>query len=208
MHLIFDFDGTLIDSFHCAAEKLIHLAEEFQFRQINKQELGPLRELSSKDLITYLQIPIYKIPQVIFRARKEMSAEIANLSPFSMLQETLQTLSDAGCSLGILTSNSISNVSAWLRHHNLQHLFNFIHSEAHYFGKTRMLKKLIRQYKVDKSQAFYIGDETRDIEAAKQSGLHSIAVTWGFNSEKILSEYQPEFIARKPEDLLSILKLC
>ena len=90
----------------------------------------------------------------------------------------------------------------------MQHLFQFIHSEANYFGKTRLLKKIINQYKLDKSRVFYIGDETRDIEAAKQSGLHSIAVTWGFNSEKILSQHEPDFIARKPEDLLTILSLC
>jgi len=208
MHLIFDFDGTLIDSFHSAVEKLVFLADELNFRKVKQQELGSLRDLSSKELIRYLQIPIYKIPQVIFRARKEMQAEMPSLNSFFMLHETLQQLSTTGYSLGILTSNSVGNVSSWLRHHKMQHLFQFIHSEANYFGKTRLLKKIINQYKLDKSRVFYIGDETRDIEAAKQSGLHSIAVTWGFNSEKILSQHEPDFIARKPEDLLTILSLC
>jgi phosphoglycolate phosphatase-like HAD superfamily hydrolase len=46
--------------------------------------------------------------------------------------------------------------------------------------------------------------ETRDIEAAQSNDIYSIAVTWGFNSEKILLQHQPHYIARKPEDILAI----
>lgn len=60
---------------------------------------------------------------------------------------------------------------------------------------------------MNKQHTFYIGDETRDIDAAKQNGIHSIGVTWGFNSEKILAQHQPDYIARKPEDLLAIFEL-
>ena len=67
-----------------------------------------------------------------------------------------------------------------------------------------MDKKLLKKYKTDKSQTFYIGDETRDIDAAKKNGIYAVAVTWGFNSEKILLQHQPDFIARRPEDLLNI----
>jgi phosphoglycolate phosphatase len=106
-------------------------------------------------------------------------------------------------SLGILTSNSLENVAAWLEHNKIQNLFSFIHVESNYFGKKHVLRKIIKAYQIDKSQAFYIGDETRDIKAAKECGIYSIAVTWGFNSEKILSQQQPHYIARKPEDILN-----
>ena len=73
-------------------------------------------------------------------------------------------------------------------------------------AKKRILRKILKAYKIDKSQAFYIGDETRDIDAAKGSDINSVAVTWGFNSATVLARHQPQFIVQKPEDLLTIDK--
>ena len=52
--------------------------------------------------------------------------------------------------------------------------------------------------------ALYIGDETRDIEAARNNDLISIAVTWGYNTEQVLQDYSPTYVVHEPNDLLSI----
>lgn len=204
-YLIFDFDGTLVDSFRIVIEKFNLLADEFNFRKISHDEINALRDLTSKALIKYLKIPIYKIPSVLRSARKYMHSEMQTLLPFKNLPEMLQALHSMKIPLGILTSNSSENVTKWLERNKMQHLFDFIHVEDSYFGKKRILRKILKTYKIDKSQVFYIGDETRDVEAAKKCGVYSVAVTWGFNSEKILSQHQPYYIARKPEDILTIL---
>lgn len=204
MHLIFDFDGTIVDSFDRAVEKFNILAEEFCFRKVYPTELEMLKNLSSRELVKYLKIPVYKIPRVIYKARKYMNSDIPKLASFLNLPQILQRLYNENFSLGILTSNSEKNVMTWLDIHQMKYLFNFIHVESNFFGKARVIKKILKKYNINKKQAFYIGDETRDIEAAKQNGIFSVAVTWGFNSEKILLRHQPHFIVRKPEDLLSI----
>ncbi len=206
MYLIFDFDGTLADSFRDVIDKFNFLADKYHFRQISADETSSLRDLTSPELIKYLRIPIYKIPAVIFEARKNMREEIHALRPFEGLPAVLHKLYEQGLFLGILTSNSVENVEMWLRQQNMRHYFKFIHSESNFFGKTRVLKKICKTHKIDKSKAFYIGDETRDIEAAKQCNMLSIAVTWGFNSEKALLKHQPNYIAQKPQDILTILE--
>ena len=70
MYLIFDFDGTLVDSFHCVVEKLILLADEFNFHKISPHEIDMIRDLPTKEIIRFLQIPLYKIPMIIYRIRK------------------------------------------------------------------------------------------------------------------------------------------
>lgn len=204
IHLIFDFDGTLVDSFHAVMGMFDRLADEFNFRKISSDEIDGLRDLTSRELVKYLQIPIYKIPSVLRSARKYMHSEMQTLLPVKNLPEMLQELHDMKIPMGILTSNSSENVIAWLERHKMQHLFNFIHIESSYFGKKRILKKILKAYKINKSQAFYIGDETRDIEAAKECDVYSVAVTWGFNSEKILSQHKPHYVVRKPEDILTM----
>lgn len=204
MYLIFDFDGTLVDSFPNAVEVFNLLAEDYGFRKIKADEIASLKDLNSTEFVKYLKVPIYKIPRVIYRARKEINKKMPELLPFDDIPRVLAGLQEMGFYLGILTSNSRENVEGWLEHNKMRHLFKFIHSESSFFGKGRVLRKICKAYGIDRSKAFYIGDETRDIEAAKQNGMRSIAVTWGFNSEWVLSRCHPEYLARNPEDLLVI----
>lgn len=205
INLIFDFDGTLVDSFDTVIKKFNLLADEFNFRSIKDSAIDDLRNLTSKQLVKYLNIPLYKIPKVIKKARMLMHSEMKSLPPVKNIKEVLCQIYDMNRNLGILTSNSSENVTEWLKANDMHHFFNFIHVEPNYFGKKRVLRKIIKSYKMDKSYTFYVGDETRDIEAAIGCGVQSVAVSWGFNSEKILSQCHPHFIARKPEDLLMLL---
>ncbi len=207
MQLIFDFDGTLVDSLDAVITNYNILAEENNFRKIESVESDVIRNLNSKELIKYLKIPIYKIPAILLKARKMMSGEICSLVPISHLPQVLQKLHDANFSLGIVSSNSEENVQSWLATNNMENLFTFIHSEPNFFGKAHVIRKFLNKYKSDKQRVFYIGDETRDIDAARQNEIYSIAVTWGFNSEAILAQHQPDYMAKTPQDLLAICGL-
>ena len=72
MHVLFDFDGTMVDSFNCVMEKAILLADEFGFRKIHEHEIESLRDLSSTEVIKFLEVPLYKIPTLIFKMRKHL----------------------------------------------------------------------------------------------------------------------------------------
>lgn len=204
MFLLFDFDGTLVDSFDCVVEKAMQLADEFSLRRLESHEIEDLRHLSSKEVIKFLEVPFYKIPKLLYKMRQHLHDEIKNLSPFPDIYQVVEQLYHAESNLGILTSNSVENVTLWLELHQMRQFFKFIHTEPKYFTKKYLLKKTIQSYKINQSEAYYIGDETRDIDAAKKNNIHSVAVTWGYNSERALQKYAPSFIAKKPRDLLTI----
>lgn len=205
-YLIFDFDGTLVESFHCLVEKFSSLADEFNLRKISPQEIEKLREMSSREIITHLNIPLYKLPLLIRRVRKYLRSEILNLKPVANLPEVIASLNDAGVLMGILTSNSLENVKLWLIHNRLDLFFQFIRVESTFFSKKMVLAKTLKRYRIDRSQAVYIGDETRDIDAAKKVGIRSMAVTWGYNSEGILLQERPTYLAKEPRDILIALR--
>ena len=202
MHLIFDFDGTLVDSFDCVVTLFNGLADDYSFSKVDLNEKQALRHLSSKELITLFQIPFYKIPHVLYKVRKSLFANMTSLHPFNNITTVLNQLVSQGFSLGIVSSNSEENVVSWLKHHQLHQYFDFVHAGSSYFGKKRTLRKVMKKNKI--AEAFYIGDETRDVDAANQSNIYSMAVTWGFNSERILTTHQPHCIARVPEDILTL----
>lgn len=201
MHIIFDFDGTLVDSFDCLINLFNKLADDYKFAKIDLQQINDLRHLNSKELISLFRIPFYKMPMVLYNARNSLRDNIRLLNPFQDIPNVIHRLTNTGFSLGIVSSNSQENVVSWLKHHQLHQHFNFVSAGASYLGKKRTLKKAIRTGKI--KHALYIGDETRDIEAARYSNIHSLAVTWGFNSEEILTKHHPHYIARTPQEILT-----
>lgn len=52
-----------------------------------------------------------------------------------------------------------------------------------------------------------MGDEIRDIEAAKKAGVGAVAVGWGYNILKILKEQNPDYLVRSPKELAKVLTL-
>lgn len=205
-NLIFDFDGTLVDSFCLAVQKLNILADEFNFRKINETEIHQLKNLTSRALIKHLKIPVYKLPGILSKAREYVRNDIPALPAFIDIPEVLTELHHLGYGLGILTSNSSENVALWLERYKIRHLFEFIHEESNYFGKRHILKKIIKAHRMNASHTFYIGDETRDVEAAKKCNINSIAVSWGFNSAETLTHSKPNHLAKTPKEILTIIK--
>lgn len=206
MNLIFDFDGTLVDSFSTAIKVFNLLAGEFGFRKANDHEIADLRHLTAHELIKYFKIPMFKVPRVLLRARSLMRSEMDLLTTHADMKNELEKISKLKIKMGIVTSNSSENVIKWLKRNNLHQYFSFIHDAPSFFGKHRTLMKVIKSCLMDKHETFYVGDETRDIEAAKKCGISSIAVAWGFNSEKILSSHAPDYLVKSPGEIVDILK--
>jgi phosphoglycolate phosphatase len=134
MNIIFDFDGTLVDSFDEAVGIFNLLADKFHFKKAERNEIAALKDLTSLEAIKYLQLPVYKIPRVLLNARKLMRDKMLLLSPTANIKNVLQQLNDAGFTLGILTSNSIENVTIWLKQHKILELCCFFVNGYSFFG--------------------------------------------------------------------------
>ena len=63
----------------------------------------------------------------------------------------------------------------------------------------------MRQYHCSKSDAIYIGDEIRDIQAARSISIRIVSVGWGFNAPIALINKQPDLLITKPQALLNAL---
>ncbi|MGI0493585.1 HAD-IA family hydrolase [Alkalinema pantanalense CENA528] len=203
--VIFDFDGTIADSLAAGIKIGNQLAEEFGLEPITMDKLRRWQNLSSQQILKEAKIPFFRIPRLLSRFRVEMNREVPQLSPIPGIQEALLALKQNGYRLGIVSSNSENNVWAFLHARQLDHLFDFVVSSPRVLGKNKVLKRLIKEYQLHPDHVFYIGDETRDVEAAHKTGVKSIAVCWGFNSPHALRSHNPDFLLRDPQELVSLL---
>lgn len=203
--IIFDFDGTLADTFDALVMITNRLALEFGYPPTTPDELPKLRNLSSREIIRQSGVSLFKIPFFLKKIREYLHQEILNLKTIPGIQEALVQLKNEGYCLGILTSNSEENVKLFLQKYEMQDLFNFIYSETSLFSKDKSLSKLMKKNNLSLDEILYVGDETRDIEASKKIQIQVIAVTWGFNSGEILAKHNPDFLIQQPSELIEVL---
>ncbi|MEY2984844.1 MAG: phosphoglycolate phosphatase [Cyanobacteriota bacterium] len=203
--ILFDFDGTIADTHDAFLEIVNRLSREFGYPRVDRQEVERLKTLSSADIIRYAQISPFKIPFLLKRLKKELGRKIATLKPYCDIKEALILLKQKGYTLGIVTSNNKDNVSIFLQSNNLADFFDFVCAGTTLFGKNRIINRVLKEYDWQTEEVIYIGDETRDISAAKKSRLTMISVGWGFSSPVILQAYHPDFLIYHPRELMTAI---
>jgi phosphoglycolate phosphatase len=200
---LWDFDGTLADTLASSLRIYNELAVQHGFRTVTDPEaargLTPLGFLRSHD------IPLASVPSLLRNVRAAHRQEMAGTRLFPGLSPVLESLRQAGCRLGILSSNARENILACLRANQVDGLFESVVGYSRLLGKARGIRRQLRARAVDRRRAIYVGDEVRDIEAARQAGVAVAAVTWGFNAADLLARHAPDYLVEQPEQLLRLL---
>lgn len=202
--IIFDFDGTLADTFPISSEIFKQVVKDYGYDEITDEDIQKLRDMSIWQIIMHFKFPIWKIPELLNRVREKAFNYVEYIKPFDGIKEMLYGLKKKNVKLGILTSNSKKIVEAFLKHKKFPK-FEFIESELNIFKKPRHLKNAISKYKFSKNEVVYVGDEVRDILASQETGIDVIAVTWGYNRRDVLKQNHPTYLVDKPIDIISML---
>lgn len=205
--IVFDFDGTLADSRDVFVSIVNRLAPTFGYQTVGTAELEELTSLSSEEIIERANICRLKIPFILRSVKQELNKEIQYVKPIDCIKDPLFQLKSEGYQLGIITSNLRENVEIFLKNNHLDELFSFIRSGITLFGKNKVINRVLKKHNLQPYEVIYIGDETRDITAARKSRVSVIAVGWGFNSPAILAQYQPDFLIEHPQQLTEAIKL-
>ena len=201
MHFLFDFDGTIADTLHLVRAVPPELERKYHLPTLSHDDIAELRNLPAQQVFQKLGISALQLPFFLADIRKLTTENIASVALFPGLKKVLMELKEAGHHLSIVTSNSADNVELFLAKHDARDLFDFVHSELNLWGKAAALKNVLKTKKIPTTEAYYIGDELRDITAAHSAGLRIICVGWGFNSAAALQAAAPDYMADTPEDL-------
>jgi len=204
--LIFDFDGTIADTLEESRRVFNQLAPDYGLREIGRDEIPALRHLSLKKLLHRYGISKRHVPSLLARGTSMLRARIADLPLIEGMEELLPALRRQAGAFGVLTSNASANVDLFLRAHGLRDLFTFISSTSKLTGKPKHLRAIRKTFSLQTEEMLYIGDEIRDIRAARKVGIAVAAVTWGFNSKEALAAENPDFLIDSSEEFLTLIQ--
>jgi len=198
---IFDWSGTLSDSFHsfCQVYELI------------RKELGghPLTKEQIQDTFTmpYMKFWNMHLPSLT-KERQDILYEkfinqVRNTKLYPTVQKTIQYLHKAGHKLFIISSDYPSTLIPETKESGLSKLFTEILGQAH--EKQHAISSLLKKYNLDPKNTFYVGDTSGDIEAGKIAGTKTIGISWGFQSKKILAKSNPDFLINNIAEIKDII---
>jgi phosphoglycolate phosphatase len=200
---IFDFDGTLADSAAWMIRTLNDVAGQFGLRRVSDEEIAMLRGKSNTEIIRYLGVPMWKLPRIATEMRQRVAREIDQIKLFPGVDELLNSLRASGAKIAVVSSNSEANVRRVLGEATARHIHTF-ECSASIFGKAHKLRAVMKRLHIEAAATLCIGDETRDIEAAREVGAASGAVTWGYATADVLKTFEPTHIF---ESMLEIAAL-
>jgi phosphoglycolate phosphatase-like HAD superfamily hydrolase len=201
--VIFDFDGTIADSFEYVVAFLQTEARD-QTIFSSEQKAG-LRKMSMKRLALRLGVPVWRLPLLYFRGRRVMREHMEDVRPFPGMEAVIKKLHADGYRLFIVSSNSTKNIRHFLRRHELAGYFTAVRGGAGVAGKSSLIQQLRLRHRLHKGATWYVGDETADVVAAARAGIRCLAVGWGFADPDKLRQLGPEAFAQRVEDVPNIL---
>jgi phosphoglycolate phosphatase len=197
--VIFDLDGTLVDSFPWFLRNVNDVADRFSFRRVADDDVEALRHASTREILTRLEVPLWKLPAIARRMRRLKTGQAASIAMFEGVDKMLRTLAAAGLRLALVSSDSEANARVKLG--EAAALFSDFDCSASIFGKPAKFRRILRRTAIDAAQVIAIGDETRDIEAARAAGIACGAVTWGYAAPNALTAMRPDLVFERMDDI-------
>ena len=198
---IFDFDGTLGDTMGWFLDTSDAMADRFGYLKIDRSKLETLRHMSARDLMKLQKLPALKMPMIAAHFHKLMAQDAGSIRMFDGAPEVLRGLHAAGVKLAVVSSNTEANIRVVLGP-ELSALVSQFACGATVFGKASKFKRVLKTLGVAPAEAISIGDEIRDLDAAREVGLATAVVCWGYTAPQALRAQNPDHVFEQMGDIL------
>ncbi len=180
------------------------VADKYGFRKIDLAERENLRHREASEILKYLGIPLWKLPAIMTHVRTLMQDIDPSVQLFDGIADAVAQLKAGGVRLAVISSNSIENVQRVLGADTCA-LFDDYECGTDLFGKAAKIDRLMRRHEVAPERFLLVGDEMRDIDAARKAGVRVASVAWGYNHVDALRERKPDELILTVDDLPAIL---
>jgi pyrophosphatase PpaX len=207
--VLFDLDGTLIDSGPIILASMQHAVRTVLEREIPREDLAAT--VGGQGLVAQMtELAPDRVEELIevYRAHNDPLHE--TLEAFAGMVDLLPRLRDGGRRLGIVTAKRHRTVSlAFARIPWLEEQFEVVigheDTERHKPDPEPVLEAL-RRLDVQPDEAAYVGDSPFDIRAGKDAGTFAIAVSWGgIHADDVLLAEKPDAFVHSPDELLDVV---
>lgn len=202
--MIFDFDGTMVDSLDSVVDKVHRVVRRFGSRPVTEEWVEHTISGGANSFFSRFRPFRALTDRLIALVQREQGRHLGEFEPVPGLLSVLLLLKKRGYHLGIVSSNTKANVITYLKRKGWETLFEFIYADGEVGDKAALMGIMLNEQRLRPSHVIYIGDEPRDIVAARQVQIDAVGVTWGFQPKKAFAQVTPKWLIDKPDELLAI----
>jgi phosphoglycolate phosphatase len=207
-NIIFDLDGTVIDTLVDLARALSDTLAEFHLPRVTLAQTrrllgGGARQFVKGALKEKADDPVFFETFFTTYMKRYKAYQIEQSAPYPGMVDLLVWLKEHGIR-SFIFSNKPHDLSVELIDHRLPGLFTGVHGH-----KPNTLPKpdrtmydlFARDHQIDASQSVFVGDSEFDIEMGRVLHMPTIAVSYGYVDKPILQSYQPDYLVDTVEEL-------
>lgn len=206
--LLFDFDGTLLNTNELIIQTFMTLFDEKFPGQFTRDDC--LRFIGPSLKQTFEELTPGEEDLMIAKYREWNSAHHDELvSEYEGVVSTLEQLKELGIRLAIVSTKRTETIERGLRVMKAEHLFEVkvsIDDVENVKPDPEPILLALKLLGVAKDEVIMIGDNSHDIEGGKNAGVKTAGVAWSIKGEAFLKQYHPDYMLQHMTDLLSIVK--
>ena len=199
--LVFDWDGTLMDSAASIVASLQWAAGDLGLPVPSEAQARHIIGLGLQEAIAEIMpdLPLADYPKLIDRYRFHYLARDHEIALFAGVAEGIPALAAAGFTLAVATGKSRRGLDRALVHSGLGPCFQATRCADESFSKPHpaMLEALMTDLGIAPSATLMIGDTTHDLAMARNAGVQSLAVAYGAHEKEVLVPFEPLLCAER-----------
>lgn len=206
--LLFDLDGTLLDTNELIIESFLHvLGETFPGKY------------SREHVLPFLGPPLYEtfdgidptLTETLTASYRKWNLERHDqmVVPFEGVVDTLRQLKQEGYKMAIVSTKRREMIDRGLQLMECENLFDTIvgfEDVTHTKPDPEAIQIALQRIGANKEDALMIGDNFHDIEGGQRAGVDTAGVAWSIKGEAHLATYNPTYMLHQMSDLLDIVK--
>ncbi len=210
--VIFDLDGTLLNTLEDLADAVNHVMRTNQYPERTIEEVrhfvgNGIRRLMEQAVPEHVTDDEF---ERVFEEFKNYYTENCQIKTcaYDGIMPLLQTLNQKGYAMAIVSNKNHGAVC------ELNEIYFKEYIEVAIGQKDGIRKKpapdtvfqALKELGKGSDGAIYVGDSEVDFATAQNSGMDCVLVSWGFRTLEELSEFTPTALVHKPEELLGVLE--
>ncbi|MBD8004576.1 pyrophosphatase PpaX [Bacillus norwichensis] len=205
--LLFDLDGTLLDTNELIITSYLHVFEQFYPGRFNREDVLPF--LGPPLIDAFASVDPEKADEMVDIYRKfNMEKHDMLVHEFEGVYETIRTLHENNFKMAIVSTKIRKTVLKGLALTNLDEFFDVVITLDEVDNAKpdpEPLEKALAALGSNPEEAIMIGDNYYDILGGKNAGTYTCGVAWSVKGEDFLKQYSPDYMLKKMSDILDIV---
>ena len=203
-NIIFDWSGVVRDTVTNQMWIVNHIFKKYGVGEISTEEF---RENWTQPPALFYQKYLPEGYDETERSKLFQQLQLDKDCPkavsFPEVVKIMHKCKEKGYFLAVVSSDFPETLLPEVKQYGLENVFSEIITDAN--DKLEPVQKIIKENNLNLEDTFFVGDSNHEIDVSKATGIKSVAVTWGFTSEKKLSAHHPDYIAHDALELGSVI---